>query len=369
MTQLLLRDAHQSMGARFQPVNGAEMVLHYGDPNAEYAALHEAAGLLDLSNRGRLAVTGSDRHRFLNGQVTNNVRDLRPGQGCYAAVVSAKGRVQGDLNIYCLAEELLLDCEPGHGGNIAARLEQYIIADDVRVVDLGVDYGLLGLHGPQSASVLARAFPGSTLPESAWGSVIWPDPEGEICVVNLPRSKLSGLELFVPHSRLRPVWNRLAEAVTAEGGRRCGWECLEWARIEAGLPRYGHDMDDRNLAPEAGIEARAISYTKGCYIGQEVISRIRSKGKVTRSLRGLEFEESGGPLPQRGDRLLRDGHEVGYLTSAVHSPGLGRSIGLGYVRGLVDEPGAVLEVLTQAGRKTARLRSLPLVGAGAQTRQ
>jgi folate-binding protein YgfZ len=359
MTEHGLKREHQRLGARFHTVGGVEVVSHYGDPAIEYEALRRAAVLVDLSPRGRLAVTGRDRLRFVNGQVTNNVRDLRPGHGCYAAVVSAKGRVQGDANIYCLAEELLLDCEPGYGGQLTARLEQYIIADDVRVVDLSAEYGLLSVQGPLARETLARAFPGRELPARPWCSVVWPEPGGEICAVNLGRVRLPGLELFVPGRRLGEVWTQLREAVAASGGCPAGWECLEWARVEAGMPRYGQDMDDRNLAPEAGIESRAISYTKGCYIGQEVISRLRSIGQVTRSLRGLELEDADGPLPQSGDRMLLGGREVGYLTSAVRSPGLGRAIGLGYVRREVVEPGTLLEIQTQTGTRVARLRPLP----------
>jgi folate-binding protein YgfZ len=126
-------------------------------------------------------------------------------------------------------------------------------------------------------------------------------------------------------------------------------------------------MDDRNLAPEAGIESRAISYTKGCYIGQEVISRLRSIGQVTRSLRGLELEDAAGPLPQRGDRLVLGDREVGYLTSAVQSPSLGRAIGLGYVRREVAEPRTVIEIQTRTGPRAARLRPLPILNSPALT--
>jgi folate-binding protein YgfZ len=361
MTPLFLHEEHQSKGARFQPVNRVEMVSHYGDPMTEYAALRGTAGLVDLSGRSRLAVTGGDRQRFVNGQVTNNVKDLLAGEGCYAAVVDAKGKLHGDVNIFCLAEELLLDCEPGHGPGIAARLEQFIIADDVQVMDINDEYGLLSVQGPQCATVLDRAFPGRSLPERAWGAKVWPGDDGEICVTNLSRAGVPGLELFVPRSGMREAWNRLADGVTAVNGRLCGWECLEWARIEAGLPRYGQDMDDRNLAPEAGIEERAISYTKGCYIGQEIISRIRTVGRVNRSLRGLALEDSKEPLPRKGDRLTHRGREVGYITSAIHSPALGRPIALGYVRRGIEEPEAELEVQTQAGPRIARLRALPFV--------
>jgi folate-binding protein YgfZ len=359
MTPLKLHDQHLSRGACFFSMNGAEMVSHYGNPAVEYDSLRSSAGLFDLSGRGRLGVTGADRQRYLNGQVTNNIKDLRPGEGCYAVVVNAKGRIQGDMNIFCLADELLLDCEPGFGLSIAQRLERFMVADEVQVTDISEAYGLLSVQGPRSRDVFARAYPGQPVPTRDWGSQVWLGENGEVCAVNLARSGLPGMEVFVPQAELGPTWKRLAGIVTELGGRPCGWECLEWARIEAGIPRYGQDMDERNLASEAGIETRAISYTKGCYIGQEIISRIRNVGKVTRSLRGLEFDDKESPLPRRGDLLTRGGREVGYVTSAIHSPGLGRSVGLGYVRREIVEPGDTLEVPTGAGSRTARLRTLP----------
>src|SRR5881396_1487649 len=135
MNSLVLHELHDGLNASFTEVNGLEAVEHYGDPLAEHAALRERVGVLDLSFRSRLCLTGADRQRFLNGQVTNNVKDLKAGEGCYAALVTAKGRLQSDLNIYCLPEEFLLDFEPGLSGVVARRLETYIIADDVQLVD------------------------------------------------------------------------------------------------------------------------------------------------------------------------------------------------------------------------------------------
>src|SRR6266480_6851061 len=150
MNSLSLREFHQGLNARFTAVNGLEVVEHYGDPPAEHAALRETAGVLDLSFRSRLCLTGADRQKFLNGQVTNNVKDLKTGEGCYAALVSAKGRMQSDLNIYILEDEILLDVEPGYGAVVAQRLEKYIIADDVQVVDVAAQYGLISVQGPKA---------------------------------------------------------------------------------------------------------------------------------------------------------------------------------------------------------------------------
>src|SRR5437773_1133471 len=154
MTLLAIREFHQRLNARFTELNGMEVVEHYGDPAGEHAALREAAGVLDLSFRSRLCLTGADRQKFLNGQVTNNVKDLKTGQGCYAALVNAKGRMQSDLNIYILADEILLDFEPGYGAKVAQRLEKYIIADDVQVVDVAAHYGLISVQGPEASEVI-----------------------------------------------------------------------------------------------------------------------------------------------------------------------------------------------------------------------
>src|SRR5580692_10682696 len=148
MTPLPLHEFHQAAGAVFAEVNGQEVVSHYGDWLAEYAALREGAGVLDLSFRGRLCVLGADAQRFLNGQVTNNVKDLQIGEGCYAALVSAKGKLQSDLNIYRLDNEMLLDFEPGLSESVTRRLEKFVIAEDVQVIDASPHYGMLSAQGP-----------------------------------------------------------------------------------------------------------------------------------------------------------------------------------------------------------------------------
>src|SRR5579862_9377142 len=156
MDRSILHDFHETHGARFQLRNGTELVVDYGDALAEYRNLSDGAGLLDLSFRGRICLAGADRVRFLHGQVTNDVKRLKVGEGCYAALVTAKGRMQSDLNVYCLAEELLLDFEPGLTQNISERLQKYIVADDVQVIDVAAHYGLLSLQGPKAPTVVRK---------------------------------------------------------------------------------------------------------------------------------------------------------------------------------------------------------------------
>jgi len=360
MVALALHQFHQDRGARFTNVGELEVVADYGDVPGEYAALGTNAGLLDLSFRGRLCLTGADRIRFLHGQVTNDVKRLARGEGCYAALTNAKGRMQGDLNIYCLADELLLDVEPGLATATAARLEQYIVADDVQVVDVAAHYGLLSVQGPESEAVVRQAGFAGGLPSKTLGLVQATDAElGENFLVNQPRLGAQGFDWLVPVTALEVLAGKLLAAVRAVGGRPCGWEACEIARVEAGRPRYGADMDDSNLALECGIEGRAISYTKGCYIGQEVLNRVHTLGHVNRELRGLRLADSLAALPAKGDKLMHEGREAGYVTSAVVSPALKAKIALGYVRHGADQAGTELVLRSGNGESVARVVGLP----------
>ena len=364
VTSLPLHEFHETLSARFTAVNGAEFVEHYGDPLAEHRALRESAGVLDLSSRARLCLTGADRARFLNGQVTNDVKNLAPGSGCYAALVNVKGKMQADLFIHGLAEELLLDFEPGLAPAVAARFEKFIIADNVQVVDVAPHYGLLSVQGPRAAEALGKLGLGIELPVQSLQSVNVRDTTlGEIVCARVARGSAEGFDLFVPTPSLGAVADKLVAAAREVGGCAAGWQALETLRIEAGVPRFGIDMDETTLPPEAGIEGRAVSYSKGCYIGQEIIARIRTYGQVARSLRGLRLPDDLGGLPACGEKLFHDGREVGFITSAVRSPALGANIALGYVRRECNQPGTTLTMQTASGNLPVHIVTLPFVPA------
>jgi folate-binding protein YgfZ len=351
---------HAGLGAAFVDLNGAEIVGHYGDPLREHSALIRRAGVLDLSCRTRLCLLGPDRQKFLNGQVTNDVKALAPGAGCYAALVSAKGKLQADLFVYCLDEELLLDAEPGFADALRNRLEKYIIADDVQVADASTDYGLLSVQGPEADKVVSRIGFSTNLPAARHQVTSFEDVTlGRVYIANQPRLNSAGYDLFVPTPAVPAVADKLVAAARALGGGPAGWDAFEIARVEAGIPRFPVDMDETNLAPEAGLENSAISYTKGCYIGQEIIARLRTYGHPSRRLRGLVLEQSAVPPPKKADKLVKDGKEVGYVTSAVNSPRLGSILALAYVRREVDQPGDTLLVRSAQGEIPARITHLP----------
>jgi folate-binding protein YgfZ len=400
---LPLHEFHHRLGARFTGLDGAEIVNDYGDWLAEHAALRQSAGVLDFSFRSRICLTGADRVRFLHGQVTNDVKKLRVGEGCYAALVTAKGKMESDLNIFNLPDELLLDFEPGLTGKISQRLEKFIVADDVQIVDVAPHYGLLSVQGPKAEAVVLAIGLFAEMPAKPFDSVKISDATlGEIYLMNQPRLSLfplpakrgegqgegqnftssprpsppfhggegeyvlRGFDLFIPNSSLGVVADKLIAAAKqigglvvpkhSEGGRACGWQAFETARIEAGIPRFGVDMDETNLPLECGpaMWDRAVVYNKGCYIGQEVINRIHSVGHVTRELRGLRLADDLKSMPRRGDKLFRDGKEIGYITSAVRSPVLDANIALGYVRREANQIGTEL-TLQSAGGSSAKI--------------
>ena len=360
MQQLHLHEFHNALGARFGTVGGEEVVMDYADRMAEYDALQDRVAVIDLSFRGRFCLTGADRVRFLHGQVTNDVKRLQTGEGCYAALVNAKGRMESDLNVYCLSEEILLDFEPGLVETVLKRLEKYIVADDVQVIDVGSLYGVLSIQGPAAEATLRGTGLFSEYPGGKFKLKRSADSQlGELYLVNLPRLGTVGFDLFVPVEALAMVAERVLTAARSVDGRVGGWEAFEMARIEKGIPRFGMDMDNSNFPQECGIEASAVSYSKGCYIGQEVLNRIHTLGHVNRELRGLRLTDDLEPLPGRGEKLFHSGKETGWITSSLASPRLRQNVGLGFVRKEASELGTELKIRTKDGERVVRIVPLP----------
>ncbi len=362
MHPLLLHEFHHGLGARLSELNEMETVADYGDGQAEYRALRESAGVLDLSFRGRICLMGNDRVRFLHGQITNDVKRLRAGEGCYAALTTAKGKMESDLNVFNLGDELLLDFEPGLAEKISQRLEKFIVADDVQIADAAPHYGLLSVQGPKAAQVINTAGLASDRALEKERSIVKISDATlvEIYLANLPRLGIKGFDLFVPNQSLGAVADKLIAAAKGLGGRLCGWTAFETARIEAGVPRFGADMTEANLPMECGID-HAMSFNKGCYIGQEVLNRVHTMGHVTKELHGLRLGDDLKVLPRAGDKLFHDGKETGYITSAVKSPALNAKIALGYVRREANAVGTELALKTAEGESPATIVELPFV--------
>jgi folate-binding protein YgfZ len=310
-------------------------------PLEDHHALRTGAGFVDHSRRVRLRITGAERAKFLQGIFTNDTALLIPGRGLYGAILTAKGKMQADLTAYALSEWFWVDSEPEVSARLPTLLSRYTIGSDAAVADLSTTHGLLGLYGPAAPRALGTAFRDLSVPTTdlAVSETTWNGHRLVVAESGYPG--IPGYKVLLPAAVLEAA----RQTLLAAGATAVGAEALETVRVESGTPRFGTDMTEENFPPEARIEARAVSYTKGCYLGQETIARIKTYGHVNRLLVGL-LPETDHPIP-RGAKLyhpdvtsvLREHKEAGYVTSSVYSPTLKRIIALGYVNRKIEAAG------------------------------
>jgi folate-binding protein YgfZ len=335
-----LRDFHQRQGARFGERAGRALVLAYGDSTREALAAAAGCGLIDRSARGKLRLTGADRVAFTQGMLTNDVKKLASGAGCYAAALTAKGKMISDCRVLVCADHLFIDMEPERAAAMLEFLASHVISEDVELADVSAELAILGVYGPRAAEALAAAF-GTPVPSLAEHSHVKMDFGGSaVTVIGAGATGNAGFDLVLAFGQAGDLAERLADAGARFGLVPIGDEAFEILRVEAGIPRYGRDMDEETIPLEAGITERAISFEKGCYIGQEVIARATHRGHVNRKLVSLQFE--GNMLPTPGTDLFATSDRdkpIGVVTSVVHSPARGAT-GLGYLR--IEQLGAQL---------------------------
>jgi folate-binding protein YgfZ len=296
-----------------------------------YRALREGAALLDLAGRGKIAVHGEDRARLLHALCTNQIEELALGGGCYAFFLNAQGRILGDANVFRMSDHFLLDTEPELASKLYGHIDRYIIADDVTLEDLTGSLSTIGLEGPRASDILIAA--GAPVPEAAYAHVPW----GERTVARANTTGAGGFLLFVPVTEKDGAIRTLeaAGAVPADA------EAARVVRVENRVPRYGEDITETSL-PQETRRDDALNFNKGCYLGQEIVERIRSRGHVNRFVVGLEVE--GDQPPPAGAAVLAGGNETGQITSSVFSPASGKTVALGYVRASDARPGTLLAI-------------------------
>jgi tRNA-modifying protein YgfZ len=296
-------------------------------PAADYQTLHTGAVLGDIGPRGQLAVSGKDRATFLQGLLTNDIQALTPGSGCYAAWLTPQGRMLTDMEVLESGDMILLDLPAAETEPTLQRLDQFLFSEDVQLADLRPSLDRVGIHGPGAAALLQHVVTG--LGEvGEWAS----HRNGRATFNGVPvvvaRIDQLGVPGFVMYIA-RPEAERLRDALRDRGALDASHETIEAARLEAGTPLFGIDMSIDTIPLEAGIESRAISFTKGCYVGQEIIIRVlhRGHGRVARKLMTLRVE---GPPPAAGAKMMAAEKPVGVVTSSASSPRFG-SIALAYV--------------------------------------
>lgn len=298
-------------------------------PMTAYQALREHAAWLDLSGRGKIRATGEDRARLLHAMTTQQVEQMKPGEGAYAFFLNAQGRILGDVNLFCLEEYFLLDTEPETRQKLFEHLDRYIIADDVTLEDLTEQMATIAVEGPQAATVLDRL--GAPIPEAPYQTRAW----GDRIVARVSSTGSEGFVVFLPASGKRELAGQLAgvpEASAAEA---------RLVRIEHGHPRYGEEITERYLVQETG-QTHAVNFTKGCYLGQEIVERVRSRAQIHRVLRRLEID--GFEPPAAGTKLTSGGADAAEIASSVFSPALARVVAMAYVRVQFAEPGTELQL-------------------------
>jgi folate-binding protein YgfZ len=356
----------------------------------QYEAMHRGAGLLARPDRALLLVGGADRTAWLQGLLTNDIAALRPGEGCYAAYLTPQGRMISDLRVLNIGSAALLDVPAVACASLLERFERFIITEDVTVQDWSRRLARLALHGPQAPAILAAALQADWVrptgasvsaeqlaalrehatvmaPAPATGGAAPADfdvPPGHVLIAATRDAGVPGFDLLVEP----PDEARLRESLVSRGARAVEVETWNVVRIEAGTPVWGADMDEDTIPLEAGIEDRAISFTKGCYVGQEVIVRVRDRGhgRVARKLVGL-LALSGGDQPavSPGDELRVGDKAIGRVTSATVSPVLGRTIALGYVQRDFTEPRTGVDAVHAAALVRLAVVSTPFFAAGA----
>ncbi len=336
-------------GAQIADYEGAETAASFGDAPQEFVELRAGCAVYDLGWRSQVVATGADRVRWLNGMVTNNIRDLAANCGNYSFLLNAQGRILGEMYAYNRGDYLLLDTARGQAPKLLEALNKFIIMDDVELTDVTDKLTSLGVQGPRAGEVLRDA--GLHFEDAApmqVQDVVWND--AGLSITRLTPDLAHVYDIWIAPAHVGALW----DALVSRGARPVGSEALEMFRVAAGIPRYGQDITERYL-PQETAQDRALNFAKGCYIGQEIVERIRSRALLHRRLAGFLVE---GPPPAPGTKIHRGDKEVGEITSAVLIPGAQGDItvALGYIRTEAQEPGTELEI----GSAKAQVASLPL---------
>ncbi len=348
MSVTTIQEKLAASGARLGSYRGAETPASFGDTAAEFRALLEGCAIFDKGWQAKLVLTGEDRVRWLNGMVTNNIRDLAVGHGVYSFLLSAQGRIQGDLVAYDRGDYLLVTTDREQAPAIAAIFDRYIIMDDVEVADISDNLATIGVAGPHARDLLSNACIDVTQLEPGQVSdTVWRDIG--ISVARSAQPPMDGYEIWFSGDNADKVW----DALQSFGATLAGSDALELYRIVKGVPRFGVDLRDRDLPQETG-QYYALNFAKGCYIGQEIVERIHARAILHRTFVGFEVE---GEPPSPGTKVRVNDKNAGEMTSAarVPFPSGERTLALGYAHREIAGPGTRVQI----GDQNATVAALP----------
>ena len=357
--QSSLIEMHRSNGAVFIEQDGWMLPGHFGNVAEEYHAVRSAAGLIDFAHRGLIQFTGPDRLSFLQGMLSNDMRPLKPFDGAYATILTQQGKVVADVRVLCAMNSFYLDFWESIKDRILDHLHRYLIADEVEIADRSREYTIISIQGPKAEVLLRRILaPEVELPATAKQHAMLEIEGAAVCIVHDSHTGEAGYDLITPLSAAPHIAQKLTDAGKRDAARWVGAEAQNILRIEAGIPRYGVDFSEDNLLLEVGLD-RAVSFTKGCYLGQEVVERIRSRGHVNKKLSGVLLD---GATPSTiGAGIESMEKPVGVITSSVFSPALKRAIALGYLSKDFWSPGQEVSIKSGQSESRAVVTALPFL--------
>ncbi|CAN5604324.1 glycine cleavage T C-terminal barrel domain-containing protein [soil metagenome] len=354
-----LHEIHKRFGAEMKECDRWQVPASYGDELFEYAAVREGgAGVIDFSLRGRFQVRGSEAVQFLNGLITNDMKTLTENQWMPAVFPNVQGRLLAYVRIVRIRNGYLIDTEAATHETVLKTIQRFTSAGDFHVSDLTKQTALLSVQGKQAIEIAGSVLSETPLRLSRNGAVEIEWQQKSLTVLRASHTAEDGFDIVASADQATPLWNALVNA----GARPVGHEAWDRLRIEAGVPRYRIDMDETNVVTETGLD-EAVSYTKGCYIGQEIIARIKYRGHVAKKLVGLSFNRA--MKIDKDAKIKWADKEIGRITSNTLSPHLGCTIALGYVKYDYLAPDTEVRVTSSHGDLHARVAELPFVRRGA----
>ena len=357
MKRTPLYEIHQTLGATFTQIHDDwQLVGHFTDPHREHHAVRRSVGVVDLSHRGRLRLTGSDRTAYLHRIISNDVEGLAVGQGNYATILTNRGKIIADMKVYIFDESIGIETNAETTSMLYQELDKYLIADDVTIEELTECTGAIGIHGQRSPELLQEVFGLEVDAHLEYHSVVH-EVDGR-CIVCIRANETGeiGYNLCTESESLEWLWDTILTKGRRFDAQPVGLTALNTLRIEAGIPQHGAELEDSIFPGEAELE-HAISFEKGCYIGQEIVARMKYRGHPNRLLRG--FEIVSDTPPQSGVPIFDGDKEIGWITSAVVSPTFGKTIGMGYVRIAFTDENSQVEIEMADSRVNATVRLLP----------
>jgi glycine cleavage system T protein len=345
-----LADYHVSQGATLAEYHGAIVPARFTHPAEEHQAVRTAAGLFDFSFRAKFALTGKDSVKFLHRIVSNDIKNVADGHGTYTTLLNPQGQILADLRVYAAQDRLLVDTDADLRSKAMDILRRYIIGDQVQLEPL--ETFALAFEGPKAAGLLEKTLH-MDLPAMKEFEHFATNYAGfPVRVVRMSNTGEEGYEVWVGAKGIMGLWGAACGQAPSYGMLPCGSEALESLRIEAGIPRYGWELGEDTLPLEANL-MNALSFNKGCYIGQEIVERAKSRGHVNWKLTGVTLETD--LLPARGEKLILDGNEIGEVTSSCVSPTLQKPVALAYLRKEHLEPGTRLQTASGAAAQVTPL--------------